>query len=277
MDFGRMNIRGVCCLLLCLSAESVGAQAIDDDLVHYSYATLLGSGIYRLDDRTIAILRIPLGWQIREPTSDKPGIRFVLPTAVGLHNYDFLDDFFPDLDEQLTTISVVPGIQWQYLIGDRWRVTPGAYLGFGADVTNNESSLIYGGQLSALYAMKPVYPEMHFGTAVILSGYNPESGSGDFITRWSAGFDAKFTTGMKFGKSNIFLGGHVIGYFYLDEVKFESVIGDPTELDREMEVGVFIGARPKLKLFGIEIDRIGIGYRFSAVSDAIVFFAGFPF
>jgi hypothetical protein len=271
------TIRHVCCLLLFLSAEAATAQVPDEDLVHFSFATLLGTGVYQLDDRTIAILRSPFGWQLRDATPEKPGIRFVMPTAVGLHNYEFLDDFFPDLDEQLATISVVPGIELQYLIGERWRVTPGAYLGFGADVTNGDSSLIYGAQLSALYAMKPVYPQMNFGTAVILSGYDPETGSGDVITRWSAGFDAKFPTNMKFGDGNIFLGGHAIGYIYLDGVEFERVVGEPTELTREVELGVFIGARPRPKLFGIEIDRLGIGYRFSSVSDAIVFFAGFPF
>ena len=265
-----------CVLLLILTPTAFG-QVPDPDPVHYSFATLFGSGVYKLENQTVGILRVPFGWQLRDATPEQSGIRLVMPTAVGLHNYSLLDDLFPNLDEQLATISVVPGIQWQHLIGDRWRVTPGAYLGFGADITNGDSALIFGGELTALYAMKPVYPQMNFGTAVILSGYNPETGSGDFITRWSAGFDASFPTQLKFGDGNIFVGGHLIGYFYLDGVEFDQILGEPQTLTRELEIGLFFGARPKPKIFGLEVDRLGIGYRFSSISDAIVFFAGFPF
>jgi hypothetical protein len=120
-------------------------------------------------------------------------------------------------------------------------------------------------------------PEMNFGTAMILSGYIPDDGESDFITRWSAGVDALFMTPLKFGDGNIFVGGHVISYFYLNKVQIQTIVDEPIEISREFEVGFFFGARPAPKIFGIEINRLGAGYRFSSEGDAIVFFAGFPF
>ena len=69
------------------------------DLVHFSYATLLGTGIYRLDDRTISIFRIPISWTFREPTREKFGIKLLVPTAIGFHNFDLLDDLIPTSDQ----------------------------------------------------------------------------------------------------------------------------------------------------------------------------------
>ena len=79
------------------------------------------------------------------------------------------------------------------------------------------------------------------------------------------------------GERSIALGGRVIGYYYMNGVDFQTVIGEPIKLRAELEVGAFISTRPALEVLGITIDRLGIGYRFSKVSDAIVLFAGFPF
>lgn len=245
------------------------------DLVHFSYATLLGTGIYRLDDRSVSILRVPLEWELREATPEKFGLKLSLPIAVGFYNFGLLEDIIP-VGDQLSTLSVAPGIEMEFLIGN-WSVAPAVYAGAGHDMTNNDTSFIYGAGLSALRPLKSRYPEMNFGTALLLSGYEPERGDGDFITRWSVGFDAKFPTGRNIGNRNVFFGGHAIGYFYLNKLQFQMIADSSIDIRRELELGVFVGTRPEPEIFGIKIDRLGVGYRFSSQSDALVFFAGFPF
>jgi len=274
---------GLTILLVCwLSVGVIQAQqrtvaipSESGDLVHFSYATLLGTGIYKLDDRTVTIFRIPLGWTLRDSTPEKFGINLNLPVAVGFFDYEALDDLIP-LGDQLSTVSAVPGIELEYLIGD-WRVAPAVYLGAGHDTTNSNTSVIYGGGISAVRPLKISYPEMNFGTSLLLSGYEPDQGEGDFITRWSAGFDAIFPTKWKYGNRSIFVGGHAIGYLYLNKLQFRTIADTLIEIPGELEIGVFIGARPEPKIFGLKINRLGIGYRFSERSDALVFFAGFPF
>ncbi len=257
-------------------AQTVSITEDTGNLVHFSYATLLGTGVYRLDDRTVTIFRLPLGWRLRDATPEKFGINIDIPVAVGFHDYEVFEDVIP-IGDQLSTISVVPGLELDFLVSDRWRVTPSVYAGAGYDMSNDEASFIYGGGVSALYTMPVDYPEMNFGTAMILSGYVPSIGESDFITRWSAGVDAKFLTPLEFGDSNIFFGGHVIGYYYLDQVEIQTIIDEPIEIRSEIEIGLFFGAKPAPEIFGIEINRLGAGYRFSSEGDAIVFFAGFPF
>lgn len=88
-------------------------------LVHYSYATLMGTSYYRLDDRSVAILRMVPNFQLFEQTPDRLGIRLVVPTAVGLHNFDLNDVADINFDD-LATISVVPGIELDFSPGERW-------------------------------------------------------------------------------------------------------------------------------------------------------------
>jgi hypothetical protein len=277
----RLIWLGIAIYILAIQASAQQAQTItipDDtgNLVHFSYATLLGTGVYRLDDRTVTIFRMPLGWTVREATPEKYGINIDLPVAIGLHDFDILEDLIP-VGDQLSTISAVPGLELEFLIKDRWRLKPAVYSGVGYDMSNNEASFIYGAGISALYAIPTDYPEMNFGTAMIMTGYIPSDGESDFITRWSVGVDSKFMTPLEFGDGNIFIGGHVIGYAYLNKVQFQTIINEPIEISKEIEIGIFFGARPTPKIFGIEIDRLGAGYRFSSQGDAIVFFAGFPF
>jgi hypothetical protein len=271
-------------LVLAITGGLVNAQQtrmveIPEDtgnLVHFSYATLLGTGVYRLDDRTVTVFRLPLGWSIREPVPEKFGIEFKLPVAVGFYDFDVLENLIP-VGDQLSTISVAPGVALQFLLGERWRLEPAVYTGLGYDMANNEAAWIYGGGISALYEIPLEYPRMNFGTAVLMSGYVPDDGESDFITRWSFGVDSSFLTPLEVWDRRVFLGGHVIGYYYLDQVQFQTIGEGPIEINAELELGLFFGTEPAPEIFGIEINRLGAGYRFSEEGDAIVFFAGFPF
>ena len=113
----------VAALLLLIDPNSANAQqpmpqaVPGPSPVHYSYGTLFGTGIYALDDRTVAIFRAPISWTFREPTQDRFGIKLLVPTAIGLHDYDPFDNLIP-LDDQFGTLSIVPGVELQYLVGE---------------------------------------------------------------------------------------------------------------------------------------------------------------
>ncbi len=47
------------------AAQSSGIQELTGDAAH-GYAVFLGTGLYKLDDRQLFVLRIPASWQIRD-------------------------------------------------------------------------------------------------------------------------------------------------------------------------------------------------------------------
>lgn len=250
--------------------------APDGEVVHYSFATLMGTGIYALEDRTITVFRMPLSRAFREPTPVKPGLRLRVPVAVGFHSFDPFEDLIPT-EDQFATLSVVPGLEWSYLVGEHWRVAPSVYLGFGSDLSSSERSIIYGAGVSGLRRLPVARPEMHIGTAVVVNGYESNKSQGDFVSRWAGGIDAKFPMDRKIGTRSLFIGAHLIGYYYLNRLEFQTIVDEPIKLRSEIEFGIFAGARPAPTIFGVVIDRFGIGYRLSEVSDAVILFAGFPF
>ena len=269
---------GLASLLLATVGSAQERSSIQDPsvLVHYSYATLMGTGFYRLDDRSVAILRVPMNFTLLEQTPDRMGIRLVVPTAVGLHNFD-LDDVADVSFDDLATISIVPGVELDFSPGERWAVTPGFYLGYGHDLTNSESSIIYGARVTGVYDFKRENPGLTFGSEALVSGYTPENGPSNFLTRFSVGLDIRYPMGWTINGKNTFFAAHVIDYVYLNELEFRTIGDDSITLRNELEIGLALGRDPAFKVLGIEFDRIGLAYKFGPHIDAIVLVAGFPF
>ena len=71
----------------------------------YSYAVFVGTGLYRFDDRQIFVLRIPVSWQLRELEPDQMGVKLLLPVAIGIQNFDNLDDLLGFQLDDVQTIS----------------------------------------------------------------------------------------------------------------------------------------------------------------------------
>ena len=258
------------------SAQGVFPPDEGGDLVHYSYGTLFGTGYYQLDDRSVALIRVPIGFQLRERTPEKFGIRLEVLTAFSLHNFDFKS--IPELDlNNLATISVLPGIQFNFLIKERWEVDPSVYLGYGRDISNGISSLIYGGGVTSRYRFNLTKPVLTLGSNLLGSGYTPEDGEARFITRFGIGLDAKIPTRWKIGDRNLFIGTFGIGYVYLNEMEVQSVGSEPITWRNELEIGLALGGDPAFKLFWFEFDRVGLAYRFSDEVDAILLVTRFPF
>ena len=258
------------------TAQTVFQANQAGDLVHYAYGNLFGTGYYQLDDRAVAIIQVPFGFQLREATREKFGMRIKIPTAVGLHNFEF--DSVPELDvDSLATVSVLPGIEFSFLVAERWELDPAVYLGYGRDLSNDVNSIIYGAGVTSRYEFNVGKPQMTFGSDLIYNGYTPEDGSARFITRLGLGLDAKVPTRWTIGDSNMFIGTHFTIYHYLNEIDFETIGGQDITVRNEIEVGLALGKDPMFKIFGFSFDRIGLSYRFSDETNAILLNTGFPF
>jgi hypothetical protein len=93
------------CLItgFCLSVDDYSSKAISDvhkeDLINYSFATWIGSGVYQVGDRRMAILRVPLRYTLRPPEKTKPGLKLLLPITLGY--YDFKNSALYDNNNPL--------------------------------------------------------------------------------------------------------------------------------------------------------------------------------
>ncbi len=68
-------------LLLAMFARADGVDN-EEDFINYAFATWIGSGVYKMDDRNMTILRAPISWQFREAEQGKPGYKALLPVTM---------------------------------------------------------------------------------------------------------------------------------------------------------------------------------------------------
>ena len=81
----------------------------------YSFASRLfvGTGKYTIGERTIFVVRAPLAFQLRDPdySTGKIGYRLLVPAAVGITDFESIDEI-PELDlDDVQTMSVAPGLE----------------------------------------------------------------------------------------------------------------------------------------------------------------------
>jgi len=245
--------------------------------VHYSFSALLGTGYYTVDDRRVAVLRVPFSYEVRETAGPtKPGIRIKIPVTVGLHNFEIND--IPDLRiDDLVTMTIMPGIEFNYRINDRWAVDPAVHIGYGRDMTNSDSSLLWGANVRSRYDFTTTKPALTLGSEALYAGYSPDTGSADSIVRLSLGLDARIPTGWSIGNHNMFVGTHVIGFYYPVSLRFPKIDRERSRTSTELEFGLALGRDPPFEVLGFKFDRVGLAYRFSDVTSSIILNTSFPF
>ena len=269
-------------LMLTVCSTSLGhaqnTTAADDQnsAVHYSYSTLLGTGYYTAGDQSVAVIRLPLGYTVREPAGPgkKPGIKVKIPVTGGFHNFDEI----PELEkESLLTWTIMPGVEANYQLSAQWEVDAAAYVGHGRNSTNDRASFLWASQVRSRYDFNSVPTGMTFGSEILYSGYAPDNASGDSIVRLAAGLDFRFPTNTVLLGGNVFIAPHLIGYYYPDTLSFKSFDRQSIETSGEIEFGLSVGRNPRYRLMGYEFDRVGIAYRFSDDTKAILLITQFPF
>jgi hypothetical protein len=268
--------------LLVLATQPVEAQQVAAEdagtLVHYAYAPLLGTGLYRIGDQSAFVFSIPIGYQRREPAAEKPGIYLHLPVSIGLYDFDF-EGIIETRTEDIATVSFVPGVEMQYLVRENWLLKPFANLGWGTDLANDDSAWIYAFGLRSLTDFHLEQVTLSLGAEYLWSGYDPKEGSSDHINRFGLGLNARFPLHWRIGDGDASLMAHAIVYYYANELQFPSTRGqgDTFDVRREYELGMALGRDPGIAILGIEFDRVGIGYRFGDKLSAIVLVGSFPF
>lgn len=241
----------------------------------YTYAVFAGTGFYKLDDREVFVLRIPVRYQFREPATDRFGIKLLLPITAGIHSIDNLEEFTAD---NLATIAFVPGLELDFLVKPQWSIKPFAQVGLGWELQSDDTDVIWGGGVKTRYEINSGNWRTWLGAEYLLAGKSPtDSDPATSIDRVSAGIDLSHPVGWSIADRRTSLHGRMIYRNYTDEVVLRTA--DPNaflKIQHEVEVAVAIGVEPSLKLLGIPLSQLGLGFRFGDFK-AITLATAFPF
>lgn len=272
----------ICCLTVAIifCSESVTAESANQDqgVVNYSYAVVFGTGAYKVKDQKAFVFRVPVSRRIREPTSNRPGINLLLPALVGFYDYGHDKIFKADAPGDAATLSFVPGVEFEYVMNERWRLKPYGQAGIGRDLKNNENALIYVGGINSHYKI-PAQGKWRFalGNMLAITGFDPDDGDSQSTGILGAGIDMVYPWGLHlFGKETN-LANYLIYYLYLDNPRFEQGVDRSKSISDEFEWGLALDFKKPRSIMGIEFDRIGLGFRYGDNIKGIRLVTKFPF
>jgi hypothetical protein len=243
--------------LVMATASTTRAQSIVEDPIHWAYGAYFGTGTYRVSGGEEAyVLSVRPRWGLRDAALDAQGRRTVgielrSPVAIGAYELDAAD-FGGTLSlENVSTLSAVPGVEFDVPMTVRWSLKPLAYVGWGTELDGDASAWIYWTGIKSRYVFPRNETTWALVNALTYVGYSADSGENGnvlpLLLHWHVGYTS-----------------------YLNEVKLAS---GPTNvehirLENEWELGLAFSTGPEpLRLWRLKWDRVGVAYRFSSDGD----------
>jgi hypothetical protein len=234
------------------------AQEVDH-LFNWYYASVYGTGAYKIGEESVAVARLPLAYTARPANEEQWGFKLTLPVSVALAEFDLTD---LDLGNVTTAgLSVLPGIEVEIPLSAAWTVRPFVNVGGGWEFQRDSSALIYAIGATAAWH-RPVGENLllGFGSKLVYAGYKSGSESST-LAALSLGGDLGFPLEMEISGRQAILGTQLIGTVYFNELQFLMPGSGVQEVSKELEAALTLGVRRPLEILGVSFDRIGLGYR----------------
>ncbi|HSB48331.1 MAG TPA: hypothetical protein VLD15_02320 [Burkholderiales bacterium] len=234
------------------------AQEVDH-LFNWYYASVYGTGVYKIGEESVAVLRLPFAYTFRKATEEQWGVKLILPVTAAFAQFD-LRDF--DLGNVSTSgMTIVPGVEFEVPMSPSWTIRPFLSAGWGREFQRDSSAFIHAIGVSTLYR-QPLGENVlsALGGKLVHAGYR----SGDVkstLAALSLGGDLGFPLKMEISGRQAVLGTQLIGTVYFNDLDMLLPASGTEEISYEAEIALTFGVRRAFEVLGIGFDRVGIGYR----------------
>ncbi|MBL3590976.1 MAG: AsmA family protein [gamma proteobacterium endosymbiont of Lamellibrachia anaximandri] len=250
-------------LLFCTSSQAAVQTLQQEELPNYAFAPFIGSGIYATRDRTVTVFNFPLSYDLRTIEEDGWGLEVTTPVTIGLFNFDFRDLEIPNLEEQLGTLSFVPGLHFHLPVSKQWILTPLVDLGVGKASSGSDFAWIYSFGLESRYNFDWRSYDLLFGNRFRYAGYQlHESDIRDDYYSFETGLDVLLPTHLNHFGWKARFNAYAMNQLYFGDLDFINPLGQSHEVDVLWEIGFTVDLSTNTDTGIFELPRIGLGYRF---------------
>ncbi len=274
------GVRGVSrlalALALCVLALSP-VRAADEraavSTINHAFATELGTGFYDIAGRSVFIVSITPGYELRAATDTQTGVRMVFPMSGGSFNFRPDDAIDGKLPNRIDSYSIMPGLEFDTLLRNDWVLTP--WLRAGVSFAEGSSDgLLWG--VGARVGRELSYGEVSVTQRheVGLVAVNYQDLPNDRFLRQRNAIDLRQPT-FPIGFGHRLL---VSAYSILD------VVPDPPAAPAgvkpsvvQLEAGVTFNGDPRPQIGSWRWPRLGFGYRFAGEFSGWRIVIGAPF
>jgi len=230
-----------------------------DELFNWYYAAAYGTGVYRIGDETVGVLRAPFSYRLREVGDGQLGIRFTFPVSAALSEFDLTDFQFGHV--RAAGLSIMPGIEVEVPLSERWMLKPFANAGPGWEFKRETSAMIYSAGVATVYRL-PLGKgrRSSLGGKLTFAGYDA-GGESSGLAALAGGGDYEFPIDMQIAGQQALLGMQLTGTVYFNRLEFLLPNSADRKVSAEMEFAVTLGVRKPTEFLGMGIDRVGLGFR----------------
>jgi hypothetical protein len=248
------------------------ARAVDEpaDVINYAYSSWIGSGFYKIGDRTVYLLRGPFSYTLREADSEKWGAQLLLPATIGFHDNEDGND---------TTLTFVPGIQFTFPILDNWSLKPFGQFGFGKDFSGSDIAWIYGVGIKSLATFDLKTSELDFGTAFTWADQNQSGGGSDSgFSMVDVGLNSRWPTSITLLDRKCDLNLYFVYTQFVNDLNFERAQKDNKNIQRLYKFGIALSSEEKYPVLGLfNLRGGGLDVTFGDGYFGMGLTTGFPF
>ena len=241
-----------------------------EDNINYAYSVWIGSGFYKLDDRTVYLLRAPFSYTLREADSENWGLEILLPATIGFHDNE---------DGNSGTLTFVPGLRLNYPVLDNWFLKPFGQFGFGKDFSGSDIAWIYGLGIKSLATFDLKSSELDFGTAFAWAAQNQSGGGSDSgFSMVEIGLNSRWPTNITVLDRKSDLNLFFVYTEFVNDLDFERVQKDDKNIQRLYKFGIALSSDEEYPILGLfDLRGGGVDVTFGKGYFGMGLTTGFPF
>ncbi|HSH74259.1 MAG TPA: hypothetical protein VLA09_01030 [Longimicrobiales bacterium] len=254
-------------------AERVSAQADPSDAgpqANYAFSTQLGSGVYRSHGSTVQVYRLAFGIGLRSLEGHRWGLDLRLPVTFGFYDFDLASVLESGLPDGLTTLAVAPELRFDIPVRERWRLMPFGALGVGRDFSAGRMSYIAATGTRSLVGLDWRSVHLLVGNRLLYAAYTTsELGFGDDFAGLESGLDARHSIGFSIAGHRVDAGPFFMHYLYFLSPDLAHFVGESLSIEQQWEIGATLGTMTPWRVLGLEMPRVGVGYRFGSGTSIV--------
>jgi len=272
-------------LTLALAAAAVvpaygQTRAVQDqqDLINWYYSATFGTGVYTAGDRSVAVIQLPISHELRAVSEGTYGLKLKVPVTFGFYDYSFDEVFAAQFPQQVSTVSVMPGLEWEIPLSGRWIVKPYFSGGYGQELSGRESALIYDLGIKSRYIIgEDKGVEFALVAALTSAGYRPRGGPRQPFGVLAVGLDMVIPMNLVLFDRDAFFGFTPIYSRYFNKLRFAEFNDADNQLREQFEVDISVMSRRPWSLKYFDVDRVGLAIRSSDEVFGVSLFTSLPF
>jgi hypothetical protein len=273
--------RATAVLLAFLGAQQGAAQTATEQtgFADFAFASELGSGIYSIDGRTIQVYQLPLYYRLRDaqPRGGRPGIKLTFPVTFGFFNFQPSDLLHFDVPTSVNAFSLEPGVELDYWLTDAWHLYPYVRAGSTWSSSSQIDAFIYGSGVRSDYRF-PAFDSDGLWRAVLQYAgvhYHNSPLPNDYFTRLRNGVEGRRNLNVTWDGRRVQLAPYAVMdvYFHAPEDPASGLASRTVQF----ETGLMWGVAPMWRLWGLDLPRLGLGYRFAGSLSGWRIVIGDPF